>query len=48
MRAEGRLRLGGMVLHIPLFFFATIFTDFLTGAAVLAFAIWGIPRSSLR
>ena len=33
---------------IPAFFFATIFTDALTGAAVLAFALWSMAQERGR
>jgi hypothetical protein len=32
---------------IPAFFYATLFTDAITGFAVLAFAVWAVPASGL-
>jgi hypothetical protein len=34
--------------HIPGFFYATLFTDFLTGLSVLSFAIWSASRARPR
>ena len=33
---------------IPAFFYATIFTDFITGAAIAAFVVWSATRPAPR
>jgi hypothetical protein len=33
---------------IPAFFYATIFTDFLAGAAIVAFVVWSASRPARR